>query len=318
MPIDDEYVTEDGESETAYGELDCWADWILRFGFDQGQSFESSRAVASGRLGNGRQMLDRILRGSKVEPGSRVLDVGTGIGHLALEARRRVSERGLVVGLDVSAAALKMCRVEATQQEREESGLGHLALSVGDGVALPFRDETFDHVLTRSVLIYIRDKQQAAHEFRRVLRPGGQVSMYEPINKASLGTWPFGTVDSLELQPEHDLVTDWLSRNDRFREEMCGFDERDLLAYFEEAGFSSSTLIYTHTRRRMNSEPAYVSSLLEARPNPGGLSIKEAAEAVLGEFAGEYMDRLHSFLIKQRPSVAGASAIISATRGRNE
>lgn len=173
--------------------------------------------------------------------------MGTGIGQLALEARRRVSERGFVVGLDVSVDALKICRVEATQQEREESGLGYLALAVGNGVALPFRDETFDHVLTRSVLIYIPDKQQAAHEFRRVLHPGGQVSMYEPINKASLGTWPFGTVDSSELQPEHDLVIDWLSKNDRFREEMCGFDERDLLAYFEEAGFSSITLNYTHT-----------------------------------------------------------------------
>lgn len=40
-----------------------------------------------------------------------------------------------------------------------------------------------DVVTTSSVLIYVQAKQQALHEFFRVLRPGGWLSLFEPINR---------------------------------------------------------------------------------------------------------------------------------------
>ena len=44
-------------------------------------------------------------------------------------------------------------------------------------------DESVDVVTTRSVLIYVQDKPRAFEEFYRDLRPGGRVSLFEPINK---------------------------------------------------------------------------------------------------------------------------------------
>jgi arsenite methyltransferase len=41
-------------------------------------------------------------------------------------------------------------------------------------------------VTTRSVLIYVEDKAPAFEEFFRVLRPGGRLSLYEPINVFAL------------------------------------------------------------------------------------------------------------------------------------
>ena len=46
-----------------------------------------------------------------------------------------------------------------------------------------FGDESIEAVTTRSVLIYVSAKQRAFDEFQRVLRPGGQLSIFEPINR---------------------------------------------------------------------------------------------------------------------------------------
>jgi arsenite methyltransferase len=43
--------------------------------------------------------------------------------------------------------------------------------------------ESVDVVTTRSVLIYVEDERAAFDEFARVLRPGGRVSLFEPISR---------------------------------------------------------------------------------------------------------------------------------------
>jgi ubiquinone/menaquinone biosynthesis C-methylase UbiE len=43
-------------------------------------------------------------------------------------------------------------------------------------------DRSVDVITTRSVLIYVKDKAAALREFYRVLRSGGRISLFEPIN----------------------------------------------------------------------------------------------------------------------------------------
>lgn len=296
--------------------FDRWADWILRYGFVQGQSLERARAMASGRLGNGKVMLDRILADGTVAPDANVLDVGTGVGQLALEARTRVGAGGRVVGIDISRDALRLCSQEAAMQT---GSLAPVWLVAGDGVTLPFRPGSFDHVLTRSVLIYIRDKAAAAREFHRVLRPGGRVSLFEPINRASeTEPWNLGLADVSELQPEHDRVVQWLRGAELFRDEMCGFDERDLVELFVHAGFESVALRYEY--KRWVVAPAthaqLTGVLLESRPNPGSPSMAEAARAVLGGGADKYLGKFAALRDRCPAVMSGAIAILNAVRAR--
>src|SRR5439155_21188463 len=121
---------------------------------------------------------DRVLGGARVDVGGTVADVGAGTGLLTLGAVERVGPDGDVLALDVS--------VDALEELRRNTSAPNISYLVGRADVLPLPDESVDVVLTRSVLIYVDDKAEAAREFQRVLRVGGRASLFEPINSRNL------------------------------------------------------------------------------------------------------------------------------------
>lgn len=113
------------------------------------------------------------LAASAVKAGSRVLDIATGTGDLALGFLRRVGETGLVVATDINAAMLKRGRdrlldrgfVTPTAQCNAE--------------CLPFRSNYFDCVSVAFGLRNMTHKDVALAEMFRVLRPGGRLLVLE-------------------------------------------------------------------------------------------------------------------------------------------
>lgn len=105
----------------------------------------------------------------------------------------------------------------------------------------PIGEASVDIVTTRSVLIYVKDKAAAFREFHRVLRRGGRLSIYEPINQLMVAPGClFGHLghDSLPIADlEAKLETLYASIQDPETDPMVDFDEQDLLALAEEAGF---------------------------------------------------------------------------------
>jgi ubiquinone/menaquinone biosynthesis C-methylase UbiE len=108
-----------------------------------------------------------------------VTDVGTGDGLIAIGALDRLGPSGRVIFSDISADLLEHCRAAATEAG-ELSRCDFVAASADNltGIA----DGSVDVVTARSVLIYVADKAGAFAEFRRVLRPDGRISIFEPIN----------------------------------------------------------------------------------------------------------------------------------------
>src|SRR5207302_1359652 len=91
----------------------------------------------------------------------------------------------------------------------------------------------------RAVLIYVRDKARAFAEFHRVLRPGGRISLFEPINSFGVDerratVWGYEVGDLGEEAARLNAVFDELQPPD---DPMLDFDERDLAALAETAGF---------------------------------------------------------------------------------
>jgi arsenite methyltransferase len=229
--------------------------------------------------------------------------VGAGTGLLAVEARRRVGESGRVIALDISTDPLAECA---------QPGIG-LGLIAGDAVALPLPDQCVDVVVTRSVLIYVADKTRAASEFHRMLRPGGSVSLFEPINSQYKS---LADVDLSDLEPARSRVLERWQRRADPGGAIRGFDDRDLVGHFVDAGFETVELTYETVHRRTRAPGREVWASLTIRPNPNMVSYEEAAREVLGSAADEHLAALVSALTKRPSTSVDAGAYLRARRAR--
>lgn len=299
-------------AEDSDQQQDRWSDWLTKGrqrGLDDKQVTAMNRGL--GRLAK------RVVKEAKIRPGQRILDVGAGTGLLALEAGRRLKAEGIVVASDISHDALVHCRDAAM---RHADG-ARLVATVGDALALPFGEQTFDVALTRSVFIYLDDKLAGVRELFRVLKPGGRVSIFEPINEV----WDrnaerereVGTYDS--FRPTYDRILEHY-RSSR-SSTLLGWDERDLLGWFEDAGFSNVTLHYEHfvdrpapPKRVTEAARSRQRRMWKMRPNPHDPSFEELVRSMLGHEADAYLERYLAFLLATPPRSARAVAYLTATR----
>jgi len=116
---------------------------------------------------------------------SRILDLGCGSGvHL----RELVCAHA--VGLDYSLQMLALAR------RRLDAAPSLRSLALGDASRLPFRDASFDCILSMGLLDYVASPEDVLAESRRVLVPGGILvcsfpkspSLFSPL-RSRLGTW---------------------------------------------------------------------------------------------------------------------------------
>lgn len=211
---------------------DQWTQWLLyrRFGGDAEQ-LQAALAVLSA-------WRDQILRNALPAPGEVLLDVGCGDGLLAFGALDRVGEQGKIILSDISQDLLDYCQALAQQM-----GVLHrcqfLRASADDLSALA--SSSVEVVTTRSVLIYVTAKQQAFHEFYRVLKQGGRLSIFEPINRFNCPEpshlfWGYDVTPVREMAHKVRAVYERIHPPES--SPMVDFDERDLLTFAEQAGFA--------------------------------------------------------------------------------
>jgi SAM-dependent methyltransferase len=101
--------------------------------------------------------------------GEQVLDLGTGTGAVAQRAAAVVGPSGRVVGVDISFEMLAIARRSATSIR-----FGNLMFLEGRAEAIPAEDAAFDAVLACLSMMYVIDREAAAREIARVLKPGGR------------------------------------------------------------------------------------------------------------------------------------------------
>lgn len=191
------------------GRLSSWRD---SKGIDEKQAREhAARLELRARAEDEIAVRNEYVRLLGVAPGERVLEVGCGSGAVTRTLAQRVSPDGQVVGVDASAALLKIARGLA-----DDVGLGQVIdFKEGDCRALSFPDSSFDAVLAVTTLSHVPNVERALAEMVRVVRPGGRVAVFDIDGDSFLISHPDRerTRRIAAAFCDHGLVNGWLMRS---------------------------------------------------------------------------------------------------------
>ena len=125
-------------------------------------------------LGLHRYWRRRAVQSLLVNHGHEFLDIGCGTGDLAIAVMQKAPTTR-VTGIDVSPDMLARATVKT-----QKAGLSdRITYQQADATELPFRDASFDGIISAFCIRNIVDRSAALSEMRRVLRPGGTVAILE-------------------------------------------------------------------------------------------------------------------------------------------
>ena len=127
----------------------------------------------------------------RLQPGERVVDVGSGAGFDSFIAAGQVGPTGRVTGVDMTAEMLTKSRATAT-----ELGYAHVEFREGLAEAMPVEDCWADAVISNGVINLCADKQAVFAEIHRLLKPGGWLQFADIANGRPV---PEGALRDIDL-----------------------------------------------------------------------------------------------------------------------
>jgi ubiquinone/menaquinone biosynthesis C-methylase UbiE len=254
--------------ETRIPTSDLWSQWLLHGRYAGDAQFRQAVTAAVARY------VERLLDGAQLAAGQTVVDVGTGEGVVAFRAIERVGAELRVWLTDVSEPILRHAETGAIERG-VHSQCAFLRCSADHlkGIA----DASVDVVVTRSVLAYVLDKATALREFHRVLRPGGRISLAEPVfqDDALAAVAIRAVIDSNpaeRVSPLTALLHRWKAAQypdteaKILKSPIANYSERDMLRFAQLAGFSE-----LHLELHIDTLPSIVHSwevFINSSPHP--------------------------------------------------
>ena len=121
-----------------------------------------------------RAMEERLVEALDCDKGSKILDAGCGVGHVALYLAKRA-------GFRVDCIDIIPHHIEKCARNIQAAGMGDsVSVRYGDYHNLEgFGDNEFEGAFTLETFVHATKPREALREFLRVLKPGGRLVMYE-------------------------------------------------------------------------------------------------------------------------------------------
>ena len=285
---------------------DIWSQWLLnrRFGGDPQLMKKMLECLYPVR--------NKVLSHIDLGDGETLLDVGCGDGLIAFGALEKFGTCRVIFS-DISEDLLN--HVQTLAKEMSLQDRCQFVRASADDLSM-LGDESVDAVTTRSVLIYVPAKQQAFREFYRVLKPGGQLSIFEPINRFAFPEPPdrfagYDVTPVMEIAQQLKDVYQRIQPPDT--DPMGDFDERDLIAHAEKAGFRE---IHLELQIEIKpSEDADWSVMMNTAWNPKIPTLEEAIqEALTPAEAEKFVNHLRPLVESKQRANRSAVAYLWAVR----
>jgi len=187
-----------------------------------------------------------------LQPGDRVLDVAAGTGDTSLLAARRVQPSGCVLAVDISANMLKK-----TKEAARNADLTNIETEVMNAERLILEADSFDAVICSSALMLFPQPVVAVAEMRRVVKPGGRVSVrvFSTPEKNPFQSMPLQVVRRIGNMPPPSPTEPGM-----FALSGAGMLE----ATFRQAGFQEVSIHVRTISRKFSSLDTALESIKEA------------------------------------------------------
>lgn len=296
------------------GHSDDWSEWLLRrrHGGDPHEALAVQCRVARFR--------DRVLDGAGPLAGKVLVDVGAGDGLVAFGAFERAGRSLKVILVDVSQELLDRAEQRAVQcGVRDSCTFLHTSAELLEGVA----DEIADVVTTRAVLAYVADKAAAARRFHHALKPGGRVSIAEPINRdeaihlAAFANFlltspadvsPLATLLHRCRAAQLPSTPEEIQKNP-----LTNFSERDLITIFQDAGFVEIHLELHIDVMQQAAVPW--DTYIDIAPRPGSPTMREVMATQLNGAEQRRLEKgLRPLVESQKHRTREATAYLTAIK----
>jgi SAM-dependent methyltransferase len=116
---------------------------------------------------------EALLRAAGIGGSMRVLDLGTGLGHVAFQVADLLDSGGSVLGVDQAERLL-----EIAERRRAAAGAENIGFLQADARAFS-SSEPFDAVVARLLLFHLPDREEVLRRQLNALRPGGTMVLVE-------------------------------------------------------------------------------------------------------------------------------------------
>src|SRR5262249_16516875 len=127
---------------------------------------------------------ERFFREAGIGPGQRVLDLGSGVGDVAMLVGKLVGRSGEVVGVERDERSF--ARAKARVKEARKDNVSFIRCDVTQVPA----DKSFDAVVGRFILQFVPNPVDVLRSVVRLLKPGGVVAFQEPCFAAFIHVCP--------------------------------------------------------------------------------------------------------------------------------
>jgi len=245
-----------------------WSQWLLQGRYAGDEQFRKAVHALVDRY------IERVLDGARLAAGQTLADVGAGEGLTAFRAIERTGASLRVWLTDISEPILRHAEAQSVARGvRSQCTFVRCPADRLEGIP----DSSVDVVVTRSVLAYVLEKTAALREFHRILRPGGRISLAEPVyqDDALAASALRAAIESdppERVSPMTVLMHRWKAAQYPDTEEkilqspIAHYSERDMVRFAQAAGFTE-----VHLELHIDTLPSIVRSwevFINSSPHP--------------------------------------------------